>query len=295
MAYNSPDAGYLALLVGVDNNIFQKFGLDVNPVLLATSTTSMSALLSGQVQFIQSGAAAAVGPAADGVDLSVVAIWIPVYNYVLDASPGIQSAADLKGKTLAGDAIGGSADLALIKGVQALGLDPTKDVSILELGATNLRAAALESGQVQATVETPPDNLELERQGYNKIVDLASLHQPAAGQSTITRKGWVDANRDVAQRYIEAMMYANLVVKRDPETALATMRSRMQGHTEEDLEATYLFYVQEVFPDVPLPSPADLTDAIQALSQTNAKLKDFDASTVIDPSLVQYAQSQGIG
>lgn len=295
MLYNSPDAGYLALWVGQDQGIFQKNGLDVDAEIVSNGTQSMSALLSGQVQFIQTGGSAALSPAADGANLTILSVVVPVYNYLLEAAPSIQSASDLKGESVAVGAIGDSGYLATVVALQHLGLDPANDVTILPIGSTPTRAAALQTGQVQAAVLSFPDNLKLESQGFKRLLDLASMNLPAAGQATIADKGWVDQNKDVTQRYIDAFMEANLLVKRDRSAALASMKKNLPNDTDDELNQTYDYYLKEVFPDVPTPSADLFTDAVSFLGQqSDSKIASLDLSSLLDPSFVQSAVSRGI-
>jgi len=295
VAYNSPDSGYLALWVGEDAGIFRQNGLDVQAQLVSNGTQSMAALLSGQVQFIQTGGSAALSPAVDGANLTLLTVIVPVYSYLLEANPSIKQPSDLKGQKMGVGAIGDSGDLATRVGLRKMGIDPDKDVSILSVGSTPVRAAALRSGAVQAAVTSFPENLALEKDGFTRLLDLASLKLPAAGQATIGEKGWVASHRDVAQRYVDSLIQALAKARQDKAFAIASMKKAMKTDDDAAMNLTYDYYLQEVFPVVPDPKPELFADALDQLSKTNDKIKNFDLTKLIDPSFVNDARARGLG
>lgn len=289
MIQNSVDAGNSALYVGLDDGIFRAHGLNATLDVVSNIQQSLAALLSGQVQFAFIGGASALSPAANGADLTLLGVVIPVYSYLLESSPSIHTPDQLRGQTMAVGSIGDSGYFATVVALRYLGLDPDKDVSILPTGNTPVRVAALESGQVQAAVLSFPDNLSLESQGFNRLLDLASLHLPAAGEAIIADKSWVSSHHDETQRYIDAWMEANLRVKHDKPTTLADMANHMSGYSSEQLSATYDYYVSEVFPDVPTPDPSLFKDAIAQLGASDPAVASLDVSSLLDPSFVQHA------
>jgi len=295
VVYNSPDAGYLALWIGQDAGIFAKNGLDVKLQLVSNGTQAMAALLSGQVQFIQTGGSAALGPAMDGANLTLLTVIIPVYSYVLEANPSIKQPSDLKGKKLGVGSLGDSGDLATRVGLRKIGLDPDKDVTILAIGSTPVRAAALRNGAIQAAATSFPENLALEKDGFTRLLDLAALKLPAAGQSTIAEKGWVAAHHDATQAYVDSLIEALTKARQDKAFAIASMKKAMKTDDDAAMNLTYDYYVNEVFPKLPEPDPALFADAMDLLSKTNDKAKGFDLSKLIDPSFVNDAKARGLG
>jgi NitT/TauT family transport system substrate-binding protein len=293
--YNSPDAGYMALWVGQDSGIFKRNGLDVQLQLVSNGTQSLAALLSGQAQFIQTGGSTAISPAADGADLTLLSVVIPVYSYMLEANPSLKQPTDLKGQKLAVSSLGDSGDLATRVALRKLSIDPDKDVSILSVGSTPVRAAALRSGAVQAAVTSFPENLALERDGFNRLIDLAALKLPAAGQSTIAQKSWVASHRDVTQRYVDSLIESLAKARQDRAGTIATIKKAMKTDDDAAVNLTYDYYIKEVFPQLPVPDPQLFKDALEQLSKGNDKIQGFDVAKLIDPSFVDGASKRGVG
>jgi ABC-type nitrate/sulfonate/bicarbonate transport system substrate-binding protein len=72
-------------------------------------------------------------------------------------APTFASVKDLKGKRLAINTFGSSADFAIYQLLSRNGLDPNKDVTLLSIaGSPDARFAALIGGAVDATVVNSP-------------------------------------------------------------------------------------------------------------------------------------------
>ena len=166
VSYSNIIGSNLPLWVAKEAGIFAKNGLDVDPVLI-TSTKGIAALLSGDVKIAHIGGSEVLSAAVGGADLLAVGGTVPVWPYVLIVAPEIKTAADLKGKKLAIAGVGGSYDIAAHVILPKLGLTPDKDVFIYAAGSVANSTAALASGQVQATLSQPPNQLALEAKGFH--------------------------------------------------------------------------------------------------------------------------------
>ena len=73
------------------------------------------------------------------------------------------------------------------------------------------------------------------------------------------------------------------------------MKKAMKTDDDAAMNLTYDYYLQEVFPVVPDPKPELFADALDQLSKTNDKIKNFDLTKLIDPSFVNDARARGLG
>ena len=133
-----PDS--LALWGASDGGYFSKNNLDVS-IQLIDSAKGIPALLSGQTNIAVLGGSNALNAAVGGADLEVVAVLAPVYPYQLMVPASITSAEQLKGKKVGVSSVGSSSDIGTRVALKKLGLDPTKDVSILAVGSSQNRIA----------------------------------------------------------------------------------------------------------------------------------------------------------
>ena len=82
-----------------------------------------------------------------------------MFPYTLYVGKDIRDASDLKGKKLAVSTVGGSGYVAAQYALRKLGLDPDKDVAMLQVGDFGTRLASLAAGTVQGTLLLPPFTL----------------------------------------------------------------------------------------------------------------------------------------
>jgi ABC-type nitrate/sulfonate/bicarbonate transport system substrate-binding protein len=132
---------------------------------------SVAALISGGLDFSAS-AGALVNGRLNGAPVVVVMTGIDKSTYALYAKPGIQRVEDLRGQTVAVDAVGGSQYSELGLALDKLGVR-LDEVRVVGLPAPST-VAGMESGAVDAAVVAPPDDVRLEQlgMGFHRLFDL---------------------------------------------------------------------------------------------------------------------------
>jgi len=140
----------LPVVLAKEAGIFARNGLDVT-VIRAQAAVSTMALIAGEVGFIQAAAPAVLQSNLGGSGAVYVAGGYIGLDYWLVGHPSIKSAEQLKGAIIGAAGLSGGSYSATQLAVRKLGLNPAKDVSIIAVGGTPERLAALRSGRVQAT------------------------------------------------------------------------------------------------------------------------------------------------
>jgi ABC-type nitrate/sulfonate/bicarbonate transport system substrate-binding protein len=151
------------------------------------------------------------------------------------------------------------------------------------------------SGAIQGGVAQPPDNLALEAQGFHSLFDLAALGLPVAQLTVVTQRSYANANRDVVQRYVDALVEATARARRDRELGLTTLRKNLKTEDERALVTTYDYFSQHVVAALPFPRPEQFADAAAELGENNPNIRSFDVARMLDPSFVQSAADRGLG
>ena len=112
----------------------------------------------------------------------------------------------LKGKKIAGSSPGGSATLIAEQALKQFGLEPGKDVSVLHMsGNAASRYAVLESGVVDASLLSVPENIIAHEKGYNELIFLGDVVEfPQNGFGTSDKK--IRENPDEVYRMVRATL-----------------------------------------------------------------------------------------
>jgi NitT/TauT family transport system substrate-binding protein len=294
VAYSNVSATILPEWIAQNTGIFQKHGLDVD-LQYAASATSVSALVSGQMQVATVGLSEVLGAIAGGADLVVVATQVPAYPYVFEVAPGFQSAADLKGKAVGISRPGSSSDIATRVVLQKFGLDPDKDVTLVQTGSVSERAAAMQSGAIQAAVASPPDTMAAERLGWHPLFDLAGLGLPAVTLGLVVQRTYRNTNQATLQAYVDSIVEGIARVRSDRALSLEVLKSNLNIESDPDLNVTYDYFTsQELLPALPYPRPEQFTDTLQVLGESNASLAKLNVASLLDTSFVSSAEQRGL-
>jgi ABC-type nitrate/sulfonate/bicarbonate transport system substrate-binding protein len=277
-----------------DGDIFQKHNLNVTLQSIA-SANGVAALESGQVQIAQLGGSEVLSADAAGGDIVIVAALVPVFPYVFMTASSINSLSDLKGKKVGVSKVGGSADIATRVALTTNGIDPAKDVTIVQTGSAANRVAALRSGAIQGGVSQPPESTTLEQQGFHVVYDLAKQKLPAANTVVAVQGSYLKSHKQVVQDYVDALVQSLARLRKDKSFAEQVLTHWEKITDQQLLDASYSFYTGEVFPSYPTPQASQYQATIQALSATNPKLAGFDVNKALDASFVKSAQNRKLG
>jgi ABC-type nitrate/sulfonate/bicarbonate transport system substrate-binding protein len=163
------------------------------------------------------------------------------------------------------------------------------------VGSLQNRTSALISGAIDGGLAQPPDQLALEDHGLHVIYDMAAQQLPSAGDCVVVQKSWLDANHDVAQRYIDSLVMATARAKQDKPGTLQVLAKYLKTDDQRALSTTYDFFVGQVLTLYPIVAANQFADTVDQLSQTNPDVKNVDLTTLLDNSLVQDAMSRNVG
>jgi NitT/TauT family transport system substrate-binding protein len=292
VAFSSLSGDNLALWIAKEAKILEKNRLDVDVVSIPGGKNTMSALLSGQLQLAHVGGSEVLSAVTGGADLAILATLTPVYPYVLMVAPNIKSINDLRGQKVGVSSRGGSADVATRTLLRREGLDPDKDVITIPLGSHQDRTAALLSGAVQAGLDDPPGTGKLEAKGLHALYNLAALKLPTAHNVIAVQRAWAKDHRDIVQRYIDSMVQAVAIAKKDRAQTISVFKKYFKSDDEMELGKAADFFTKEVLPALPYPQPEQFVDAKTVLGQRNEKVRNLDVASILDPSFVKSAATR---
>jgi len=163
-SYASITGSRIPLWVAKDAGLFEKYGLNVNLVVIAAGTAAIGALMGGDVEILGAPGSTTMVSAAKGLPLAIIGTFGPG-AWKLIAHPSITSVAELRGKTVGISRLGTTIEFASRRALLKLGLTPGKDVQILAtgLGESNKRILTMLQGKIDATLVSPDNIFEAEQ------------------------------------------------------------------------------------------------------------------------------------
>ncbi len=234
---------YMPMYVALTKGYFKDEGLDVSVKTSQGTDKGMSALLAGSADIVLIGPEASVYVAnsESPVKTRVFAGLTATDGFLLLArEPGEKFDWDmLKGKRVMSFRPGSNPDVFLMTAMEKHGLDPAKDVRMVSNIGPAARAGAWMAGQADYGIFLEPEASNLERDGHGKVV--ASIGEEV-GQVDFTSftatEKYLDANPDVAQKWVKAIYRAQQEIRDTPAAELAThMQPFFPGLKHEELVA----------------------------------------------------------
>lgn len=133
LGYSSITANRLPLWLGQEAGIFARHGIDAELLFIPSGTTGVQALVAGEVQILSATGATAVAAALRGADVVIIGS-LGVIEYKLAALPQIRTVEALKGKRVGISRFGSFTDFASRRVLRHIGINPEKDVVLLQTG-----------------------------------------------------------------------------------------------------------------------------------------------------------------
>lgn len=293
VGYSEIYEGELPVWAAFEGGFFKANGLDVD-LRYTASSTGIAALIAGDTQIFQGGGSEAMSANLGGADLVLVGNLVPVYPYVFMVQKSIATVADLKGKTVGVSNPGSTSDIATRVGLTKVGLVPDKDVTIIAVGSSQNRTAALQSGQIQGGLDQPPFSYDLEKIGLHSLFSMAEEKLPIVNNGIVVNRSYLTANKSVVQRYVDSVMQAIAKVKKDKAFAIGVYKKYLKIDDETTLGRTWEYATTDLFPALPYPKLDQFADIIPVLAKKNPKASTYDVSKMIDESFVKSAADRGI-
>ena len=293
LSYSSSDTSNASWWIADDAGFFRKNGLQAEMIFIPSTTTSVSSLLAGDVKVANASGGAVTSAAVGGANLVVVGCMLNSLPYELIVQEGIRSAEDLKGKGVGISRIGSASDVAARALIKGLGLEPDKDVPILQIGGATERAVAFRTGRI-AGFPSPPGIIQL-AQGmpYRVLISTADFQKRFEFPyiCAVTTKSYLAANRETVKRVLMALIEGTQFFKtRKAETKKIIAKYSRQNN-EGYLESSYVA-IAKLYDRVPIVTHEDMEVQIKdALARKpGAKMRYED---VADESLVRELEKNG--
>lgn len=279
----------LPVVLAKEAGIFARNGLDVT-VVRAQAAVSTMALVSGEVGIIQAAAPAVLQSNLGGSGAVYIAGGYTGLDYWLVGQPNIKAPEQLKGAVIGTAGLSGGSYTATQLAVRKLGLNPAKDVSIIAIGGTPERLAALRAGRVQATSLNPPTIFAAENEGFRILADVSAL--PFQNVAPATTRRFIKDHPDIVRRYVRSQVEAVHLMKRDKASAMKVFTRMMAGFKDAAvLEKSYdVSITDDKLPRNQLPS----LDGIKAVLETlGERGKDARATDFVELGFIRELEDSG--
>ncbi|HZD41513.1 MAG TPA: ABC transporter substrate-binding protein, partial [Terriglobales bacterium] len=158
--YTSISGNMTPLWAAREGGYFKKYGIDIDLISMPSGNEGINALIAGELEFLAIAGSTTAAAAVGGADVVALATTIERLVTSLMVVPSIQKPEDLRGKSVGISRFGTSIDTGARIAIQHFGLEPVKDVSIVQIGAMPSILGALRGGRIQAAILSYPSIIQ---------------------------------------------------------------------------------------------------------------------------------------
>ena len=296
VSYASVTGSRIPLWIAKDAGLFEKYGLNVNLVVIAAGTAAIGALASGDVDILGAPGSTTMVSAARGLPLVIIGTFGPA-AWKLAANPSITSVQELRGKTVGISRPGTTIEFATRRALMKLGFTPGKDIQILATGLaeSNKRIMVMLQGKIDATLVSPDNLFEAEQKNLKLSVlsDLKDLGIYTSASDLSAKRDFLKNQRQRARAFMMAYCEAIWLGKANKNVALASFRKHMREPDPRRLETLHKNYIVDALPLKPYPMEEVIQAEMENLTATVPELRGKRAADFVDKSILTELDREG--
>ena len=217
-----PTLSYVPLYYGQEKGFFSRDGLDLQ-ILVVRGIVGVSSLMSGEID-VTCHAGSGFSAALRGLPLKIISVTRdrPIHELVVGS---FASPTELKGKSIAVGSLEGTAAIMTRRILQAKGLDPQKDVTLLSMD-TPARLQSLLTGKVAGAMMTPPSTYLAVDQGF-KVFGRGRDYMRYLQTGVVATDTHIKQKRERLVRFLSAWNRALEFYQENPELMIPYIQKRL--------------------------------------------------------------------
>ena len=291
-AYSSISALNATFWIIQDAGFAKQEGLDTELIYIPSSSTVAQATLAGEVMISPANGQVIADVGLQGGDLVAMGGITNFVAFYIMATPEIKTIADLKGKTVGVTRFGSSGDVGMRMFLTKYGLEPVKDVPLIQLGGLPEIAAAMGKRTVQASAFSQPMAYVAQQGGAHLLANLSKENIPFLHVGVTTTRKFIRERRAQAKAYLRAYGRAVHFMHTKKEDAKAIIAKYTKIKDQGMLDGS-LSYGYDFIERVPLVKPAGFQVTLDDIVKKNPKAKSAKPEQFYDNSLVQELIDEG--
>jgi len=285
-----------ALWIARERGFFNKYGLDVQFVLMPRSAVTLASLVAGEIDMAIVGPGNLLNAAAGGADLVGVGNLVQKLDYRFVARPEIKKAEDLRGKRVAISGPGAVSHIVALLALQMLGIDANQSkINFLSIPGTEInRRIALETNAVDATTLNGAICDLYANRGYSVIYNFKGSGVILPQTVLTTARRTATAKPQVVDAYLKAFI-ESIAYMLDPANKANVVRiiaANLRLNNPADAEESYQTVINS-YERIPYPNLDGMKKLHGILTSINPKLASVRPESVVDYAFIQKLERSG--
>lgn len=279
-------AAVLPVYVLMHKQFYLEEKLDVSFPFFRSGTQTIQALIPGDVHIGVSSINEVVYSHDSGQNVKIFWCISKGMSYQFYAKSTIKTMADLRGKKIGISRYGAMSDFVVRYVVRQYGMDPERDVSILQVGDINTRFAAMKSGAIDATILDPPLTSMASREGFNMLEDVTKFLPDWPYEVMYAKGDYLKENSEIVKKFLKSYKKAIEFSKKDQEGAIQALLKIVPYNKSDALDA-YNYFIKS-FPDDGSIALGGLKMSIEEDFKEKRIKAQYPPEAVVDNSFIEF-------
>jgi len=277
------------VLIAHEKGIFEKNGLKAEIIRINSEPTTYQALISGDIDATSGAPTGLIQSNLQGVSVVSLGSWDNLVSYTVMTKEKIDDLSQLRGKKVGINRLGGKSSLILRVMLEDAGLNTSKDVTLLQLGGSQERLAALVRGGIDAAPVDFAFEPKMKQLGFHLVPSKKTPFMN--GPITVTVAS-LKANRGKWVRFVKANLEATQYMINNREGSIDVLRKIIGTNEKETIDYAYEQMRQRVAVDLVAPEAA-LENLIKMVSYVDKRATTIDRTKLIDYSILKELAQSG--
>ena len=271
------------VLVGNDRGFFQKEGLIVEPIRINSAPTTYQALISGVVHAAVGAPTGLLPSHAQGADVVALGSWDNLVPYVWVTREKITDIRELRGKKVGVNRAGSKPWLIIHVLLQDAGLDPVKDLTLLQMGGgSQERVSALMRGGIDATLADALLEPIMVKRGF---FVLRGKPTPFMNAPIAAKRSYLAGQRSTMKKFVKAFSDATRYLIDNREGTMRPLTKLLNSNDADVVDFAYQ-YLQSNSDATLYPPDEAVKNLIRMSAYMDKKLGSISANRVLDLSIL---------
>jgi len=292
LGYTGTSGIFAGQWIAQEGGLYEKYGIHTEQVLLPGASRMVQAMLGGDVPFATAGGNAAVDADLAGGDLVMVGSLAKVPAFYIMALPEIKSVEDLRGKAVGVTRFGSSTDFTIRYVLKKAGLEPGKDVTILQMGDLFAAVAALKTRQIMAAPFSSPFNVQAQEVGARVLINMGKAGLFFPHDAWMARRSFIQTRPDLVKKVLMAYSEGVYKLHTDPDLSKRTLRKYARITDPKLVDAVYQYALDYVDP-IPYNTREGIQEVLNQVADRSPKAKSAKPEEFYDDRYVKELEASG--
>ena len=221
----------------------------------------------------------------------ILAHTMPGVVHALMVKPEIKRVEDLKGKKIAVSSLGSLTDFLVRAIAKKKGLNPDRDLTLIQTGSDSDRIVALKSGVVDGAAMSHPGYGRAKKMGFTMLWDSAKeLDYP--WMEITTRRANIKADRETIMNYMKAHLEGIARFKKDRDFGIKVIKKTLRIDDDELINESYDIF-SKMFLPTPYPNLPGMKVSFEYVAATRPDVWKHKPEEFADSSFVEELDKSG--